>query len=263
MQWYTRQCPMSPSISQVHRCGPPACLPARPPCSTHLGRTEARTVSRIWSRSMCLRSHLLLWTPKEKDPALFSIALQTFRTYVVGWTVCFVSLSLGLGCYEFGRGEWLTWVEGEPYSCLCTLTKHPVHLPVLEMNASFELQMSWRVWSLLYRDVYPGMSNMFEKKYLVFGWICFDSLHWGNSGGPCFSSDEFQGGTWERLPLWPGSQESDCVVSGWTWFSIGIQNYHISCWRQALSRRGWDLHCRTWRTQVLVNVEGCWRKVTI
>lgn len=91
------------------------------------------------------------------------------------------------------------------------------------MNVSFEVQVSWRICSLLYRDVYPEMSNMFEKKCLVFGWIFFNSFHWGSSRSSCFSSDELQRGTWERrLPLWQGCQDSGCVVSSGLGFLSGF-----------------------------------------
>lgn len=193
------------------KCTGAVCLPACCATRTWVEQKQGLSVEHDWDPCLCeVISCFGHW---EKRIRCFSLSLWWFFwNYVVGWTVCSVSLSLGLRCYEFGSDEWLTSLcrRGRPIpqTCLCTLTKRPFHLPVLEMNVSFELQVSWKIWSLFYRDVYPGMSNMFEKKCLVFGWIFFNSFHlgaWGRGGSKslCFSSDEFQRGTWERRwPLW-------------------------------------------------------------
>lgn len=156
-------------------------------------------------------------------------ALLTFLQELYGWqdnVFHFTVNKLGLGCYTFGRDEWLRQEE-QPYStnCLCTLPKHSAPLPVPEMySLSCRCVGESVVWGL-FRAIYPGMPNIFKKKRLVFGWVFFPSLCWESF---CFNSDEPQRGAWDRVPgFWLLCLAGfDCP---------GTHNHHLCCWSQASS----------------------------
>lgn len=117
----------------------------------------------------------LLWTLEGNIRDIG--ALLTFLQELCGWqdsVFHFTINKLGLGCYKFGRDEWLRQEE-QPYStnCLCTLPKHSAPLPVPEMySLSCRCVGESVVWGL-FRAIHPGMPNIFKKKRLVFGWVFF------------------------------------------------------------------------------------------
>lgn len=183
----------------------------------------------------------LLWTLEGNIRDIG--ALLTFLQELCGWQdnmFHFTVNKLGLGCYKFGRDEWLRQEE-QPYStnCLCTLPKHSAPLPVPEMySLSCRCVGESVVWGL-FRAIYPGMPNIFKKKRLVFGWVFFPPFVGRASASILMSS---------REALGTGCQDSGCCV--WLDSTVPELTTTTCVAGPKLHQVGLRLHCSTWSSSV-------------